>query len=124
MWRDQYHHIQNESGEVVGVMCGLSIMPCTEATSRVDWVTKWDGSDETNIEGFKGGISKAFVRAAVKWGIGRYLYRIPETWAKVSTERMPDAERQKIKTRNGEAVIWWSPPDIDEVMRNMKQGGR
>lgn len=41
-----------------------------------DWLTKWDGSDDTNIEATKGGLSGAMKRAAVQWGIGRYLYSL------------------------------------------------
>lgn len=68
-WRDEYRH---ENG---GVMCGISIR------TENGWITKWNGSPETRNEAFKGGISKAFVRAAVNWGIGRYLYDTPRTFA-------------------------------------------
>lgn len=51
-----------------GVLCGLSL--------RIDneWITKWDGAEQTDIEAVKGGLSDAMKRAAVQWGIGRYLY--------------------------------------------------
>ena len=39
---------------------------------RMVW--KCDGSERTTIEGFKGAISKAMVRVASSWGIGRYFY--------------------------------------------------
>jgi hypothetical protein len=39
------------------------------------WIAKSDGAGDTSIEGEKGGFSDSFKRAAVKWGIGRYLYR-------------------------------------------------
>jgi hypothetical protein len=53
------------------------------------WISRCDGADDTNIEGAKGGLSDAFKRAAVKFGIGRYLYhpqafnnnREPASWA-------------------------------------------
>ncbi len=45
-----------------------------------DWVWKSDGAGETAVEGEKGGISDALKRAAVSWGIGRYLYRIDAPW--------------------------------------------
>lgn len=44
------------------------------------WVSKSDGAGKTDVEGDKGGISDAFKRAAVKWGIGRYLYDMPTPW--------------------------------------------
>ena len=45
-----------------------------------EWVWKFDGADDTNFEATKGGFSDAFKRAAVKWGIGRYLYQLPGVW--------------------------------------------
>jgi hypothetical protein len=45
------------------------------------WVGKCDGAGDTAVEGEKGGISDAFKRSAVLWGIGRYLYRLPTVWA-------------------------------------------
>jgi len=38
------------------------------------WITKSDGADDSNIEGAKGGISDSLKRAAVQYGIARYLY--------------------------------------------------
>lgn len=45
-----------------------------------EWVTKADGAGDTAVEAEKGGMSDAFKRAAVKWGIGRYLYDVKSTW--------------------------------------------
>jgi len=42
-----------------------------------NWVTKYDGADETNIEATKGGFSDSMKRAAVQWGLGRDLYDYP-----------------------------------------------
>lgn len=44
------------------------------------WVWKGDGAGDTAVEGEKGGISDALKRAAVSWGIGRYLYRFDSVW--------------------------------------------
>lgn len=49
-----------------------------------DWVWKSDGAGDTAVEGEKGGISDAFKRAAVHWGIGRYLYRLDAVWCPCS----------------------------------------
>lgn len=84
-WKDEYQHLQN------GVMCGLSI-----STSVGEWVTKWDGAEETQIESFKGGISSALKRAAVKWGIGRYLYTLTDTWVDVVPDRPIIAESWRV----------------------------
>lgn len=42
------------------------------------WVHKQDGAGRTDVEPVKGGISGALKRAAVAWGIGRYLYELPQ----------------------------------------------
>jgi len=39
-----------------------------------EWVWKWDTGTETKVEAEKGQASDSFKRAAVKWGIGRFLY--------------------------------------------------
>ena len=71
-WQNEYR-----PGPGGGVICGLSV--------RVgdDWVTKWDGAENTDVEAVKGGLSSSMRRAAVQWGIGRYLYRIPSQWVPV-----------------------------------------
>ena len=67
-WQDRYEF----SG--ARTICYLSIKVGDE------WVTKADGAGDTDVEAEKGAISDAFKRAAVKWGIGRYLYSIPAPW--------------------------------------------
>lgn len=55
---------------------------CTLALRINDeWISKSDGAGDTDVEGEKGAISDALKRAAVKWGVGRYLYDMPVTWA-------------------------------------------
>ncbi len=68
-WRDEY-----KPGPDGGVICGLSLR------IEGEWITKWDGAENTQFESIKGGLSDAFKRAAVKWGIGRYLYGTPNFW--------------------------------------------
>lgn len=50
-----------------------------------EWVWKSDGAGDTAVEGEKGGISDALKRAAVQWGIGRYLYRMDAVWCPCET---------------------------------------
>lgn len=102
-WKDEYIHLPN------GVMCCISIREGEE------WIPKWDGSPETDIEGFKGGISKSFVRCAVKWGIGRYLYNLPIMFA-VTTENTKDRSfANYTKAKQGEYPAFrWNPPAMPE----------
>jgi len=41
-----------------------------------DWVWKWDCGTESKTEAEKGEASDSFKRAAVKWGVGRFLYAL------------------------------------------------
>lgn len=50
-----------------------------------EWIWKSDGAGDTAVEGEKGGISDALKRAAVQWGIGRYLYRLDSVWCPCKT---------------------------------------
>jgi len=68
-WSDSY--VETPLGRVI---CTLSIRLNDE------WISKSDGAGKTDIEGDKGGLSDALKRAAVKWGIGRYLYDMPTPW--------------------------------------------
>lgn len=70
-WSDSFH--ETERGRVI---CTLSIR-----NNEGAWIAKSDGAGDTAVEGEKGGISDAFKRAGVKWGIGRYLYDLDKVWA-------------------------------------------
>jgi hypothetical protein len=83
-----------------GTVCGISIKLNDE------WVTKWDGADNTNYEPVKGGLSDAFKRAAVHWGIGRYLYRLEANWAVFVND---GRYRDKIEDK----YYKWDPPESD-----------
>lgn len=67
-WQDRYEFAGPKT------ICYLSV--------KIDgeWVTKADGAGDTAVEAEKGAISDAFKRAAVKWGIGRYLYALDAPW--------------------------------------------
>lgn len=51
-------------------------------TITINGMSRSDGAGDTDFEGEKGGLSDAFKRAAVMWGIGRYLYNAKNynTW--------------------------------------------
>jgi hypothetical protein len=42
-----------------------------------EWVWRANGAGDTHVEAEKGKCSDAFKRAAVLWGVGRYLYGLP-----------------------------------------------
>lgn len=63
-WQDHYREVAGK------VYCDLSIQVENE------WITKSDCGTESNFEREKGQASDAFKRAAVKWGVGRFLYSL------------------------------------------------
>jgi hypothetical protein len=72
-WQDEYEFLPDGS-----VLCRLRLRLGGE------WITKMDvgGPSEQPDEGDrrKAAVSDALKRAAVKFGVGRYLYRLPQTW--------------------------------------------
>lgn len=67
-WQCRYSHAEGKT------ICEIGI--------KVDgeWLWKADGAGDTQVEAEKGATSDAFKRAAVRWGIGRYLYALPAPW--------------------------------------------
>lgn len=89
-WSDEYQIALDKNV----VICTLSCL-CTSG-----WVKKSDvgvlnmattnkliGNDDAIDRSFKGVFSDALKRAAVKWGIGRYLYDIKSIWHPYNAEK-------------------------------------
>tara|TARA_R110000822_G_scaffold8575_14_gene33696 strand:- start:21 stop:788 length:768 start_codon:yes stop_codon:yes gene_type:complete len=113
-WQDEYS--ETVSGKN---LCKLSI--------RVDgdWVSKSDGAGNTNIEGDKGGISDAFKRAAVKWGIGRHLYSLGDTTVNLSTDK-PDCLKHYlvVASKRGEPTKYGVAPSVQMLQEHLYPRGR
>lgn len=45
-----------------------------------EWIWKSNSAGDTKVESIKGGASDAFKRAGAVWGVGRYLYYLPNVW--------------------------------------------
>lgn len=101
-WRNEYKEWRDK-----GVLCGISVK------IEGEWVTKWDGAEETNIEATKGGFSGSMKRAAVQWGIGRYLYNLDETWVDVK-DRGENYINSKVKSNGKDEWIkgYWDTPQL------------
>ena len=95
-WRDSYHETATNR-----IICELGVWIGDK------WVTKSDGAGSTTFEGEKGAISDAFKRAAVKFGIGRYLYELPAEWRPLKSgkyfETPPDISNYVTNKRNTSA---------------------
>lgn len=66
-----------------------------------EWVWRGDGAGETDVEADKGAFSDAFKRAAVRWGIGRYLYDLDSPWVALKpagkSYAIADAEHERLR---------------------------
>ena len=100
-WTNAYSPLPNSVGD--GALCGLSI--------KIDgeWITKYDGADNTAVESTKGGLSGAMKRAAVLWGVGRYLYDLDTFWADCSTEKKDGYIKAYTKDKK---VFYWKAPSL------------
>lgn len=78
-WQNDYPHANGKTICRIGIKIGD------------EWVWKANGAGDTQIEAEKGAISDAFKRAAVLWGVGRYLYDVPAPWVDLD-------EYKRIKT--------------------------
>jgi hypothetical protein len=70
-WQSRYPHATGKTVCEIGIKIGQ------------DWIWKADGAGDTEFEADKGALSDAFKRAAVRWGIGRYLYDIEAIWVDI-----------------------------------------
>ena len=99
-WQTDYRVI-NEN-----MFCGIGIR------FNDIWVWKWDCGVESNVEQEKGEASDAFKRAAVQWGIGRFLYRLGVVELKTAKYK----DKDKPATDDGK--ILWNNDEISEYIRN------
>lgn len=70
-----WHDVETGGKRIHSQLCTIRIYD----GERGEWMEKTDGAEDTELEPVKGGLSDAMKRAAVQWGIGRYLYRLPST---------------------------------------------
>lgn len=77
-----------------------------------EWITKVDGAGDSDIESEKGALSDSFKRAAVKWGIGRYLYDIKANWLPIDEWKnfTPESQRKLVELLPGSSVESKSEP--------------
>lgn len=83
--------VQDRLNQVMGAQWQCRYLPMHNGTTcceiglllEGDWLWRSNGAGATDFEGDKGAYSDAFKRAAVMWGIGRYLYDLPAPWVAV-----------------------------------------
>lgn len=102
-WKDEYHEITIKGQQAF--QCALSIKIGDE------WITRTDGAEASAIESVKGGYSNAFKRACVKFGIGRFLYDLPEVW-------LPLLQKGSVyvKDKKSNCSGYVNPPTLAELL--------
>lgn len=105
--------------EAVGsnLLTGIAIL--NPATG--EWIWKWDGGHVDDDErdpgkSIKGAYSDGMKRAAVLWGIGRYLYRLPRVWC--------DYDKQKRVILSDPVLPAWAlPKGAADPAQTQRQNG-
>jgi hypothetical protein len=85
-----------------GILCGIRIFVEPHCEFGI---IKYDGAENTHVESVKGGLSSAMKRAAVQWGIGRYLYNLDVMFANF----MPNG---KYTAKIDNKYFKWNPPQL------------
>lgn len=105
-WMVKYEETEHHLRAGIGIECGDT------------WVWKWDGTGFLDATGAlsrsdagKGDHSLALKRAAVLWGVGRYLYELPEGWAQIHDQ---GAYWQPANKSKGLPSFNWDPPALPE----------
>lgn len=100
-WQDKYSHVTSN-----GIVCDIGLY------TGERWIWKANGAGETQVEAEKGAMSDAFKRAAVMFGVGRYLYSLPNVWVELDNFR---------KIKNPPNLPKWATPEgFKEIMEKRK----
>lgn len=100
-WQCKYSHADNKTICEIGVLIDGN------------WIWRAGGAGDTDIEAEKGAISDAFKRAAVLFGIGRYLYDLPNTWVEID-------EYKKLKSLPN-LPTWATPEGYDAIIHKRNE---
>lgn len=98
--------------------CRYPFEGCCEIGIKIEneWVWKSNGAGKTDFEGEKGQYSDAFKRAGVLWGIGQYLYDLPNEW-------VPIKQQGKSYVINGAPKLpdWATPNPTVKLTKEQKK---
>jgi hypothetical protein len=110
-WSFDWAPIVSDNGEV----------KVTKGTLTIYRVSKSDAGSASNFEQSLGAVSHCFKRAAVQWGIGRYLYSLPMAWVTVERGgRIPEAVLRELRSKLPQPGQWSTPP-VDEQKQHTVQ---
>jgi hypothetical protein len=81
-------------------------------------ITKWDGAEQTQIEAVKGGLSGSMKRAAVQWGIGRYLYDLETNFVNLTEIKPPNMKGYGVHyDKESKKRLYYKHPELPEFAR-------
>jgi hypothetical protein len=80
-WQCKYSHANGKTVCDIAIWVGDDVANPNDLP--VGWIWKANGAGDSDIEAEKGALSDAFKRAAVVWGIGRYLYDVDSPWVEL-----------------------------------------
>lgn len=111
-WQDDYKVIDGN------LFCGIAINVNGHIEGAPErWVTKTDVGTESNVDKEKGNSSDSFKRAAVKWGIGRFLYSLGIITLKTGTHK------DKEYPATDEGKILWGVDELTEYCKKVVASG-
>ena len=99
-WQERYQILET------GVTCTLSV----NINEKI--ISKQDAAPFTKIEPLKGAYADALKRAAVKYGIGRYLYQLPEYWQDL-LDHKPEGKHSHYYSSDTVSG-WWQNPVLPD----------
>ncbi|QCJ45486.1 hypothetical protein FAY30_26465 (plasmid) [Bacillus sp. S3] len=109
-WKNKYEDFKE------GIICTISCLV------EGQWIEKSDGAEQTDIESLKGGLSNAMKRAAVQWGIGRYLYKIDSMFVEVFKDKRQGSIR--IYDKKNKVEGYWFPPKLPDWALPVNEQGK
>lgn len=107
-WRDSYTFLPNGS-----VVCRLEVFDGTNWIGKEDVGSQSDQPEEGDR--VKAAVSDALKRAAVKFGIGRYLHEFPKVWVDY------DPAKKQIPVPPGIPARFTCQSDREKMNENAKQ---
>ena len=92
-WQCRYSHANGKT------VCDIGVK------AHGEWIWKADGAGDSDVEAEKGALSDAFKRAAVRFGVGRYLYDVDAPWVALEPAgrsfKIKDSELPKLRALLG-----------------------
>lgn len=102
-WQCKYSHADTKTVCEIGVLIeGV-------------WIWRAGGAGDSDIEAEKGALSDAFKRAAVLFGVGQYLYSLPNIWVEL------EAKGSSHVIKSPPPLPHWATPEGFDAIMEMRK---